>query len=145
MELPISQNMKRCNHLQGEIDAVYHEASLKFGISDSVQIIFYTVCHLGDNCPLSDVVKVSGISKQTINSALRNMESQGFVKVISATLKTQNVILTKKGKQLAEKTVIRLMKTEDEIFNEWSNEDVQKYLELNERFLKSLKEKVSRL
>ena len=145
MELPISQNMKRCNHLQGEIDAVYHDAALKFGLSDSVQIILYTVCHLGDHCPLGDVVKISGISKQTINSALRNMENQGLVELSSSTPKTKIVSLTEKGKELADRTVIRLMRMEDEIFSGWSDEDVQKYLELNERFLKSLKEKVERL
>ncbi len=145
MELPISQNMKRCNHLQVDIEAVYHDAALKFGLADSVQIILYTACYLGDSCPLSEVVKISGISKQTINSALRNMEAQGLVELTSATPKTKNVSLTEKGKELAERTVIRLMKAEDEVFSEWSDEDVQKYLELNERFLMGLRERVSRL
>lgn len=141
----ISQNMKRCNHLQGEIEAAYHEAALKFGLADSTQFILYTVCYLGDNCPLNDVVRITGISKQTVNSAIRNMEKQGLIRLIAATPKTKNIVFTEKGKNIAENTVIRLMKAEDDIFVSWPEEDVQKYLELNERFLNDLKEKIGQL
>ena len=145
MEYSVSNNMKRCNHLQGEIEAAYHEAALKFGLADSTQFILYTICYLGDNCPLSDIVRMTGISKQTINSALRNMEKQGLIRLASATPKTKNVVLTEKGEILAQKTVIRLMQAEDEIFSSWTEEDVQKYLELNDRFLNGLKEKINAL
>jgi len=145
MEHSISQNMKRCNHIQGEIESVYHNAALKFGLADSAQFILYTICYLGDNCPLNEVVKMTGISKQTVNSALRNMEKQGLIRLMQATPKTKNVALTQNGEKLAEETVLQLMKIEDDVFSAWSNEDVQKYLELNERFLKDLKEKIDQL
>ena len=35
----ISKEMKRFNHLLGELDAVYHEMTLKLGLSDSVMRI----------------------------------------------------------------------------------------------------------
>lgn len=143
--MELSQNMKRCNHLHGEIEAVYHDAALKFGLTDSTQLILYTICYLGDNCPLSDVVRMTGISKQTVNSAIRNMEKQDLICLTSATPKTKNIVLTEKGNELSERTVIRLMRAEDDIFASWSDEDMKKYLELNERFLEDLKEKVSRL
>lgn len=145
MEHSISQNMKRCNHLQGEIEAAYHDAALKFGLADSTQFILYTICYLGENCPLSEVVRMTGISKQTVNSAIRNMEKQGLAHLTAATPKTKNIVLTEKGRELAEKTVIRLMKAEDDIFSTWLEEDVQRYLELNERFLNDLKERIRKL
>lgn len=145
MEYSFSNNMKRCNHIQGEIEAAYHDAALKFGLADSTQFILYTICYLGDNCPLSEVVRMTGISKQTVNSAIRNMEKNDLISLTAATSKTKNIILTAKGRELAERTVIRLMKTEDDVFAEWPEEDVQKYLELNERFLNSLKDKISKL
>lgn len=142
MEYAVSNHMKRCNHLQGELEAAYHEAALKFGLADSTQLILYTICYLGDPCPLSDIVRMTGLSKQTINSALRNMEKQGLILLVAATARTKNVSLTEKGETLAQKTVIQLMQAEDDIFSSWAEEDVQKYLELNERFLNGLKEKI---
>ena len=137
--------MKRCNHVQGEIEAAYHDAALKFSLADSTQFILYTICCLGDNCPLNEIVRMTGISKQTINSAIRNMERQDLIRLVSATPKTKNVVFTEKGEALAEETVLRLMQAEDEIFAAWSDEDVQKYLELNERFLKDLRDKIDQL
>ena len=145
MNNSLSQNMKRCNHIQGEIEATYHEAALKFGLADSTQFILYTLCFLGEKCTPSEVVRMTGISKQTINSALRKLEKEGLIRLESATPKTKNIILTDAGIALSQKTVIRLQKAEDEIFASWSEEDVQKYLELNERFSNDLKKKVAQL
>ena len=118
---------------------------MKFGLADSTQFILYTICWLGEYCPLSEVVRMTGISKQTVNSAIRNMEKEGLIRLEPATLKTKNIILTDAGEALAEKTVLRLMEAEDDIFMAWPGEDVQKYLELNERFLQDLKVKINRL
>ena len=145
MAYSISKDMRRCNHLMGEIEAAYHEAALKFGLADSTQFILYTICYLGDHCPLSDIVKMTGISKQTINSALRNMEKQGLIQLVCATSRTKNVMLTDAGKSLADRTVLRLMQAEDAIFSEWTDNDVQKYLELTERFLRGLNEQIDLL
>ena len=59
-----SRDMKRFNHLLGEIEAVYHEMALKFGQSDSVMNILYTICDYGESCPLQEICRRSGISKQ---------------------------------------------------------------------------------
>ena len=43
MREPVSKVMKRYNYLLGELNAVYHEMSLKLGLSDSAMIILYTI------------------------------------------------------------------------------------------------------
>ena len=141
MKTCISNEMKRYNHLAGEIDAVYHEISLNLGLSDSAMKILYTICDNGDSCLLQEISRRSGVSKQTINSAIRKLEKEGIVYLKSVGAKNKNVCLTDKGKQLAKHTAIRLIKMENDIFASWEKNDVEKYLELTERFLTSLKEK----
>lgn len=137
----ISNEMKRYNHLVGEMNAVYHDISLHLGLSDSAMIILYTICDNGDSCPLHEISRLSGVSKQTINSAIRKLENEGIVYLKPVGAKSKNVCLTDEGKQLAKHTAIRLIKIENEIFESWDKDDVEKYLELTERFLTSLKEK----
>lgn len=55
MENYIKAAMKRFNYLTTEIDAAYHEAALKLGLSDSAMLILYAICNSGDECPLSDI------------------------------------------------------------------------------------------
>ena len=140
-----SRNMKRFNHLLGEIEAVYHEMALKFGQSDSVMNILYTICDYGDSCPLQEICRRSGISKQTINSALRKLEREGIVYSEQAGVKGKNVCLTEKGKELAGDTAVRVIEAENGILASWPEEDVKRYLELTERFLVGIKEKAKEI
>lgn len=141
MEHNFSKIMKRCNHLFGEIDAVYHEISRKLGISDSAMDILYTICDDGDSCPLQDICRRSGLSKQTVNSAIRKLESQGILYLKPANSKSKNVCLTEAGKQLARQTAMKVIKIENDIFASWTEKDIQKYLELTEAFLIGLKDR----
>lgn len=145
MEYHLSRIMKRYNHLLGEINAVYHEMSLRLGLSDSAMIILYTICDAGNSCPLQDICRRSGLTKQTINSAIRKLEREGILYLKTAGPKTKNVCLTDAGKQLAEQTAMRIIQIENEIFVSWTQTDVQKYLELTEAFLLDLQEKSKNL
>ena len=66
-------------YFAGEINALYHEAAVKMGISDSVQNILYVLCEKGGQCLQSKISKLTGISRQTINSAIRKLEKEEIV------------------------------------------------------------------
>ncbi len=140
----ISKDMKRFNYLLTETDNVYHVASAKLGLSDSAMHILYTICDYdeGDSCPLREVCRRTGISKQTINSAIRKLEKEGILYLEQAGARTKKLCLTQDGKLLAERTALKIIKAENDILNSWSREDVEKYLDLTERFLDSFKEEV---
>lgn len=145
MNQPVSNEMKRYNHLLGEIEATYHEMSLKLGLSDSAMVILYTICDEGDSCPLAEISRRSGLSKQTVNSAIRKLEAEGILYLEKTGSKSKTVCLTGKGKNLAGRTALRLLSAENAILASWPRQDVEKYLELTERFLAALKEEADRL
>lgn len=144
MEKSSLSSLKRYNHLVGEIEAVYHEASLKLGMSDSVSKILYTICNVGSSCLLHDICKQTGLSKQTVHSAIRNLEAKEMVTLELVGGKSKKVCLTEKGEIFAQKTARRLIDMENSILSSWPKEDVQTYLELTERFLMDLKECVDK-
>lgn len=139
MEYGPSREMRRYNHLVGEIDGVYHEMSRKLGLSDSAMLVLYTICAHGDGCPLREICRSSGLSKQTVNSALRKLEAEGAVYLVPASTKGKNVCLTEAGKALAAKTAGQIIRIENEIFDAWPREDVEQYLDLTERYLLALR------
>lgn len=134
MKTKSSQPLKRCNYLLGEIDAVYHKLSQNLGISDSVFTVLYTICDLGDPCPLANICHSSGISKQTVNSALRKLEAEDIVYLKPDGHKTKIVCLTEKGRALADRTAGKIIAMENDIFSSWNRKDVDRYLELLERY-----------
>lgn len=143
MEFYINAQMQRFNLLTSEIDTAYHDAAIKLGMSDSVMLVLYTLCSNGGECMLSDIT--SGASKQTINSALRKLEAEGIVYLEAFKGRKKKVYLTKKGRQFAGDTVLRVIEVENEIFASWSDEEKSIYIDLTQRYLADFKKKVKEL
>ncbi len=137
--------LRRYNYLFDEISYLYHEAAVKMGLSESEMNILYTICNFGESCPLNKICKLSGMNKQTINSAIRKMEQADIVYLEAIDGKSKKVCLTEVGKELVSKTVLRLMKIENDIYASWPEEDLETYLKLMERFSDSFKEKIKEL
>lgn len=140
-----SEGMRRFNHLVSETDAVYHEAALRMGMSDSVMQILYVLCDKGGSCPLGEICLLTGISKQTINSALRKLEEEGFAYLEGLGGRRKQVCLTQKGQELAERTVVRLIEIENGILASWPKAQLEQYLELTEQYMTALREGVREL
>ena len=142
----MSKELRRFNYLMGEIDAAYHEAALNLGLSDSAMRILYVLCGCGSfRCSLREVCLCSGLSKQTVNSALRKLEGEGLAFLEPIGTKGKDVCLTDAGQALAEGTVARLIAVEDAILGSWPAEDVEKYLSLAEQYLTAFREKAKHL
>lgn len=140
-----SKQLKHYNNLVSEIELTYHEASKKLGVSDSVCKILYTLCNGGEESPLSKICKESGLSKQTINSALRQLENEDLIILKAADGKSKIVCLTEKGKAYVKNNALRIISIENEIFASWSEKELSEYLSLTEKFLTELKEKTAAL
>lgn len=142
-----SKALRRFNHLFNETTEAYHDASVRLGLSHSMMQILYTVYDYGNGrrCPLREVCVQTGISKQTINSALRKLEGEGIARLEQAGGKRKDVCLTEKGLALARRTVARIMEVEDGVFASWRPEDVETYLALTQRYLTAFREGIQSL
>lgn len=141
----VCRQNKRLNLLLSETDAVYHEAAKRMGLADSDMKILYTLCHLGPQTPLADIIRFSGISKQTINSALRKLEKQEVIYLQNTDGKRKQVCLTENGRRLAEKTVLRMIEMENEAMANWTEQETDLYIELTQRYLQDFKAKIQTL
>ena len=140
-----SPALKRLNCLLSELDAAYHEAALRQGQNDSTSRIFYAMCELGSPAPLRAVCENAGLSKQTVNSALRKLEADGMLYLEPSGARSKRVCLTEAGLRVAGATAGRLIELENSIFDEWPAEDVQQYLGLMERYLQAFRRKLPEL
>lgn len=137
----VSKTAARINHYISEINAAYHEYALKMGLTDSEAMILYTVSTVGDGCLLRDIVKLSGINKQTINSALRKMEQSGYVRLQEYNGRQKSVHLTEAGKALAERTVAEEIAIENEIYAEWTQAEQDLFVSLMQRYCEAFRQK----
>ena len=138
-------DLKRFSCLTAEIDAVYHDAALRLGLSDSALMILYTVCTYGESCLLYDITRLSGVSKQTIHSALHKLADEGVVYLEPVSGRKKRVCLTETGKAFAEQTVLQVIEIENGIFGGWTEAEREMYIGLTQRYLSAFREKVKEL
>lgn len=145
MNRQFNEKLHHINYLTSEIDGLYHQSSLKIGLSDSASRVLYTIYDQGNSCILGDIYKQSGISKQTVNSAIRNLEKDGIIYLEQYIGKTKKVFLTEKGEQYAKGTVGRLFQAEYAAFCEWTEDEIDTYIALLKKYVKTFRRQVEEL
>ncbi len=141
----LQQQISQINCLTEEVDSLYHQAAVKLGVSDSALFVLYMIHTNDGECLLSDIYKLSGISKQTINSAIRKLEREKVVYLENHNGKAKLVRLTESGKAYAEKTAAKLFEAECRTFRAWSEEEINLYLRLIEKHNLSFRKQIELL
>ena len=135
----------RINCLSGDLNALYHQAALKLGISDSAMFVLYMLHYKGDGCLLYDICQESGISKQTINSTLRKLEADGVLYLENDKGRTKCVCLTDTGKEYVSQTGARLFDAECRTFDDWTEDEIDQYLNLMEKYNRSFGSQIEKM
>ncbi len=95
----ISKYLKEYNHIYKETNDIYHRDCPKLQLSDSALDIFYTIFEIGDNCLQRDICKASCMSKQTVNSSIRKLQTDGYL-TLCTRKRTRCPPCTASGKKL---------------------------------------------
>lgn len=135
----LSENdFRRYNILAWETEALYHSISLQFGLTDSAVNILYLICFEGGKAMLGEIVRHSGLQKQTINSSMRLLEKKGIVKLEPVNGKMKCVSLTSEGSEIADRTVRKLIEWENTAMSTFSKKELDTLLSLMEKYNASM-------
>lgn len=141
-DIVVNSDLRKFNYLMGEIELRYHYLNLKLGLSDSYMKVLYSIFHYGGKASIKNICTLSGLPKQTVNSALRKMESEKIIFVETINSKNKLANLTEYGIKYAEKTVEVLIDIEDKIFSSWDKDELALYIRLTEKYLNQFEEMI---
>ena len=145
MKTPHFDKVRRINCLSNDMEAIYHQAAVRLGLSDSALLILYMIHEQGDKCLPSDICKRTGISKQTVNSALRKLEAEDILYMQQHNGRTKQICLTQKGREYLSRTAARLFDAECSAFCEWTEEEIDQYLRLMEKYNAALRQQIEKM
>lgn len=144
--MDIENYIKQLDRTMKEYDSIYHNAAVKYGLSDSAMWILFVVSDAGKAYTQQDLCRECWFPKQTINTALNNLIKDGCAELeaIPGTRNRKRIILTDKGRELAENTVDRLKKAEHAAFGRFTDEELNGYLDMSERINRYLREEIEK-
>ena len=130
-----------------EQDFVYHNAAVKFGLSDTAMWVLYHVYASKDAVTQQELCRQCFFAKQTVNTAITGLSANGYVtlEVIAGTRNHKKILLTEKGTALAQNTIAPLMEAEARAYSVLSREELDAYLAMTTRLTVSLREETETL
>ena len=115
--MPRDMRWKQLMHILGEINGAYHDASVKMGLADSEMQILYSVHMAEGKLYPSEIARLCGMSRQTVASALRSLESEGILYLETGAGRSRPVRLTQAGEELCRERVAPVAAGEEAIWN----------------------------
>ena len=137
------KTMHQFDAIYGEISNVYHDINRKLGLTDTESIVLYSIA-VDETVSQKAICSLSGLSKQTINSAIKKMIQDGILEPLSGQ-KNENLIPTPKGRKIMEEKISVLIAMENRIFKSWTAEERKIFIDLYTRYLDMLKDECDRL
>ena len=137
--------LQKFNRLWDNVNAAYHKASGRMGFSDSERTILYMLCDYQRPMSQNEIIRLTGLSKQTVNSSVSRMKKAGWLAMGERSNRQLLMSLTDQGREVVQEKLVPFMADETQIFEHWTAEDQNTLIELMERYEKSLAEIVDNM
>jgi len=133
--MDFKQFNREYSRLYKEEDSLYHRLARHFGLSDSAFWIIYTLEEAQRPLTQTEMCGDLALSKQTINSALKQLEQEGCIQLTSGPKRRKYLQLTSKGQALAARAARPVLQLEERAFLDLSEEERASLLALSRRHL----------
>lgn len=133
----IQAELIQYNQLQKKLEDFYNNFAKLCGLSDSVFWIIYTVLERQEPFTQTELCNMWCFSKQTINTALKNLVADGIIRFQPSeqNRKNKQIFLTDKGTAFAQRTVVPFMELEKRAFGALEDEERNEFLRLTRKHL----------
>lgn len=135
------------NRVEQELANIYRNYAASHGIAETVLSILYSV-YLGDGVTTQTAICEEWCAPmQTVNSSLKKMEKDELLALtkVEQNRRKKQIVLTPKGRELAEKLVVPLIKAENDAFSALNDEEQELLFSLTEKHLGLLKEEIEKM
>lgn len=135
------------NRLHKKMNVLYHNYAKSVGLSDAAFWLLYSLYEHGQPCTQKDLCAAWFYAPQTINSALKSLEEQGFVSLELApkSRKNKQVFFTESGKALIEEKIVPLVDAEERSFERLNEQERNQLLAITQKHIEVLEEEITKM
>lgn len=144
-ELTFSRFIREFNEADKEMNIIYHRLARHYRLSDSVFWVLYLLGEARGPMTQTKLCSALFLSKQTVNSALKKLESEGYITLTPAGAHTKNISLTKSGTKLCEQTVDKVIEAECAALGNMTDEESENMTALMKLYSVLLKNQTAKI
>lgn len=141
--IEISNKLKYFNSMLSEIDNLYQKLLLTINISESEFIVLFAILELGEGCSQKDISENRYINKKTINSAIKKLQKEEYLRLEAGKYPHMNIYLTDKGKEYIKTKVLPVIEVENKSLNNLPDEEFKLLIGCYERHMANFRKQVT--
>ena len=133
--------------LQKEPDAIYHDAAVKCGLSDTAMWILYTVSEQEREYTQKELCRQCFFAKQTVNTTIAVLVRNGYVMLepIPGVRNQKKIVPTESGRRLAERTTDHVREAELGAYGKLTEKEFADYLETTSKLSAYLRDEMKNI
>lgn len=147
MKQPILFVLYSFNQAHKKMNVLYHDYAKSIGLSDAAFWLLYSVYEHGRPCTQKDLCQAWFYAPQTINSAIKAMEEQGYIMLELApkSRKNKQILFTEKGMEFVKEKIVPLVQAEERSFERLDEKEREQLLEITQKHIALLEEEINRI
>ena len=125
----LKERLELLNQNDTALNDLYRNYAAAVNLSDTALWVLYVAWVQGEGCTQKEICDAWSYPRQTINSALKSLEGQGYLELrtLPGNRKNKRIFFTKEGRAFGEKTVRPLLEAEKSSFGQLDEKE-QKHL-----------------
>ncbi|WP_050740759.1 MarR family winged helix-turn-helix transcriptional regulator [Acetobacterium bakii] len=130
------------NHIFKETGAVYNELARHSNLPTSEYWVLYYLFASKDQCTQKDICDQYCMSKQTVNTAQKHLETKGYLRrrTDANDKRSRQMMLTEKGHAFANEKIAPVLEAENRVFFRMGEEGRRQLIEGSRLYLKFLEQ-----
>ena len=131
------------NQLLKECDNIYHDAAVRAGLSDCAFWILHALWEADYPLTQSEIGDNASMPRQTVNSALKKLEKDGYLTLERINGKMgKSIHLTMQGEQFAKVHIAPIAAAEERVCAQFTQEEQEQFLSTFRTLVNRLKAEI---
>lgn len=143
MDFDINDRLKQLNGMLCEIDSLYQSLLATKNVSDSEFVVMIAILSLGEGCLQKDIAETSYMSKKTINSTIKKLEKEKYIRLKAGKYPNMHIFLTPQGLEHVKNNVLPIIDVENKVLNSMSDDEFERLIIGSTKYISLFKEQVA--
>ena len=145
--MKMKARLMRFNQIYKEMDILYHNYAKSLGLSDTAFWVLYCISEHNGSFTQRELCREWSFAPQTLNSALKDMENRGIIRLdaVPGNKKNKLLHLTADGERMVADVILPLMQAEGESFSVLNEAECEQMLTFTERYADALCKRIEEM
>lgn len=143
----MNDKLKAFHQTYEEMDGLYHHYAKSFGLSDTAFWMLYHIHQSKKAYTQRALCDAFYFPPQTIHSALKTLQSQGFIYLEStaSNRKNKQIYFTEEGHSFADRVIVPVVQAEENSFDQLSRRERDLLLSVTQKHIGLLREEIKKI